>query len=155
MCHDVAHGSLIAKTGSSNIGHGVCCKQGYNEGVCASSETHICSPGVTEGGAYDEVHTDDLNYQMFAFCPKGGNAKVCGISSDTSFADDKQTIVVTKEKQTFSTNQMKYNHGNPSTRSYDSCYYKLTPSPDADANLKYTNVKIVKKTEINSYLYGG
>jgi len=26
---------------------------------------------------------------MFAFCPKGGNAKVCGISDDTSFQEDK------------------------------------------------------------------
>ena len=89
MCHDVDHGSMIAKTGSSNSGHGVCCRQDYNEGVCAPSATHICSPGVTEEGKYEDVLTDDKNYQMFAFCPKGGNAKVCGISDDTSYQEDK------------------------------------------------------------------
>jgi len=26
MCHDIAHGSMIARTGSSNSGHGVCCR---------------------------------------------------------------------------------------------------------------------------------
>ena len=26
MCHDVDHGSMISRTGSSNKGHGVCCK---------------------------------------------------------------------------------------------------------------------------------
>lgn len=40
---------------------------------------------------------------MFAFCPKGGNAKVCGISDDTSFKEDKQVITITEEKVSYST----------------------------------------------------
>lgn len=50
---------------------------------------------------------------------------------------------------------MKYNHGAPDVRSYDSCYYKLIASSDADPTLKFINIEIVKSTEINAYVYGG
>ena len=50
---------------------------------------------------------------------------------------------------------MKYNHGGPSTRSYDSCFYKLVASADADAKYKYVNVEVTKNSNVNTYLYGG
>ena len=53
---------MISKTGSSNAGHGVCCKQGFTGGHCANSATQVCSPGVTAEGAYEDVLTDDKNY---------------------------------------------------------------------------------------------
>ena len=29
---------------------------------------------------------------MFAYCPKGGNAKACGINDDTTFTQESMTI---------------------------------------------------------------
>jgi len=50
---------------------------------------------------------------------------------------------------------MKYNHGAPDVRSYDSCYYKLIATPDADPKFTYMNIEIVKNNEVNAYIYGG
>ena len=35
MCIRKDYLSMIYITGSSNYGHGICCKPGYNEGLCA------------------------------------------------------------------------------------------------------------------------
>jgi hypothetical protein len=45
MCHNKNYDSMILETGSSNFGHGICCKPGYNEGYCATegNDKHICS----------------------------------------------------------------------------------------------------------------
>ena len=43
MCHDKDHGSMIGVTGSSNIGHGVCCKPGYSGDHCNDAGDQVCS----------------------------------------------------------------------------------------------------------------
>ena len=51
MCHDKNYDSMIVETGSSNFGHGICCKPGFNDGFCATegNDKHICSePAVDE-----------------------------------------------------------------------------------------------------------
>jgi hypothetical protein len=50
---------------------------------------------------------------------------------------------------------MRYNHGAPDERSYDSCYYKLVGSKDADPKMKYMNIEIVKAKDVNAFVYGG
>lgn len=71
-------------TGSSNFGHGVCCKpNSTNEHCVSGSGGHTCSQPVSEtetSAEYKNILTDGINYQMFAFCPKT-NPKTCGISN--------------------------------------------------------------------------
>ena len=49
MCHYLNNKSMIKLTGSSNLGHAICCKPGYfgtdKESICDSNEkeNHICS----------------------------------------------------------------------------------------------------------------
>ena len=38
MCIKSDYSSMIAETGSSNRGHGICCKTWYEEGLCAPSD---------------------------------------------------------------------------------------------------------------------
>lgn len=34
FCHDKIHESMILVTGSSNFGHGICCKPDFNDAPC-------------------------------------------------------------------------------------------------------------------------
>ena len=44
MCHDTDYSSMFKVTGSSNRGHGICCKPDYNGKHCGpSDEFHTCS----------------------------------------------------------------------------------------------------------------
>ena len=43
MCILKDGGSMISYTGSSNSGHGLCCKPGFTEGDCDNSDKIICS----------------------------------------------------------------------------------------------------------------
>jgi len=43
MCHDKDHESMIGVTGSSNVGHGVCCKPGYSGDHCNDEGDQVCS----------------------------------------------------------------------------------------------------------------
>merc|ERR1712166_1409965 len=46
FCHDENHKSMIKVTGSSNFGHGVCCKPEYAGQHCNSDTDHKCSQPV-------------------------------------------------------------------------------------------------------------
>ena len=83
FCHDVNHGSMIRVTGSSNYGHGVCCKPDYAGEHCNNDGDHRCSQPVAEADTselYKPIITksDMKNHQMFAFLPKISPQK-CGI----------------------------------------------------------------------------
>lgn len=72
-------------TGSSNFGHGVCCKPDYMGLHCNSDSDHRCSQPVDERDTSPEylpILTDGKNHQMFAFLPKT-NPKMCGISTSS------------------------------------------------------------------------
>jgi len=43
MCHDKDNKSMIKTTGSSNPGHGLCCKPGYAGEHCNDDGEHVCS----------------------------------------------------------------------------------------------------------------
>ena len=90
MCHADDYTSMIRVTGSSNIGHGVCCKPDYTGDHCNSDADHECSQPakITDANSplKDILRTGDLNYKMFAYCP-GTNQKICGISDDTTSHD--------------------------------------------------------------------
>jgi len=44
MCHSTDYSSMLLVTGSSNFGHGVCCKPGYTGEHCETSDSaHTCS----------------------------------------------------------------------------------------------------------------
>jgi hypothetical protein len=46
MCHDKDNASMISTTGSSNKGHGICCKPDYTGDHCDTNEKYICSEPV-------------------------------------------------------------------------------------------------------------
>jgi hypothetical protein len=74
MCHDDNYKSMIAVTGSSNWGHGVCCKPDFNGEHCNSDADHECSEpakvtDVTNSPVKDILRSGSLNYKMFAYCP--------------------------------------------------------------------------------------
>lgn len=43
FCHDENNNSMIQVTGSSNAGHGICCKPDYEGLHCNSDGEHRCS----------------------------------------------------------------------------------------------------------------
>ena len=43
MCHDKDYSSMMRVTGSSNKGHGVCCKTDYEGKHCNNDGEHVCS----------------------------------------------------------------------------------------------------------------
>ena len=47
MCHDKDYQSMFRVTGSSNFGHGVCCKPDYEGQHCGPNDSkHTCSQPV-------------------------------------------------------------------------------------------------------------
>ena len=95
MCHDKANKSLIKVTGSSNPGHAVCCKPGYNGEHCVTNDETICSEPTQKTDNEPDMHnifTDGKNQQMFAFCPRT-TAALCGVSSDTTEDDPNKLII--------------------------------------------------------------
>ena len=48
FCHNFNHTSMIRETGSSNFGHGICCKPSYNGTYCNNDGKHRCSEPVAE-----------------------------------------------------------------------------------------------------------
>lgn len=46
FCHDDNQGSMIAITGSSNFGHGICCKPDFSGENCNNEGRNTCSQPV-------------------------------------------------------------------------------------------------------------
>ena len=73
MCHDENYASMMKVTGSSNFGHGVCCKPDYNGEHCNNDSDHECpEPAkITDASSplKDVLGSGELNYRMVAFCP--------------------------------------------------------------------------------------
>ena len=124
MCHDTDHSSMFQITGSSNRGHGVCCKPNFKGTHCGPSDTqHTCSePTEPEDDQSKEIATGGLNYQLFAFCPMVSQA-TCGISDSSSYDMSMHAV---RQIKTLSTDQLKYREGRPEYRHYDACYYEIT-----------------------------
>ena len=120
---------MIISTGSSYPGHGLCCKPGYDGYHCNNEDKNICSPPSRDTDFLskwaDVVSPDDINYQMFAYCP-GVNEKVCGISDDPKKVG--MNIYAGVDKKTLSIANLKYVDGNISTRSHQACYYQIKPN---------------------------
>jgi hypothetical protein len=77
---------MILITGSSNRGHGICCKPDYKGNHCNSDGTNWCSlpaEGTSNPAGHKSIITAStgLNHQMFAFNTII-NQKQCGISND-------------------------------------------------------------------------
>ena len=85
FCHDKNHKSMVLATGSSNYGHGICCKPNYSEGICHEESSHICSQPVSyqeTSSEFKNILTDGKeNHQLFAFLPKPSFHK-CGIKEN-------------------------------------------------------------------------
>ena len=107
FCHDKNHESMVLVTGSSNYGHGVCCKPDFESEHCNSNSDHFCSEPVSyleTKNKYKSILTDELlNHQMFAFLPKTSPYK-CGISNENSlgFKEGQMKLIATGETQTIS-----------------------------------------------------
>jgi len=81
MCHDNDYSSMLAITGSSNPGHGICCKPGFEGENCVTNEQTTCSQPVFESdpeSVFTDILTETLNHQMFAFCPMVSH-RTCGV----------------------------------------------------------------------------
>jgi len=71
MCIDQNYQSMIRETGSSNRGHGICCKSDFYGQYCSKdgSDGHICSdPVISNNNVMANITTGDddavvkLNY---------------------------------------------------------------------------------------------
>ena len=54
MCHDKDYSTMMKVTGSSNKGHGVCCKVDYEGKHCNNDGNHVCSSPVYDDDANSE-----------------------------------------------------------------------------------------------------
>jgi len=72
FCHEKNYGSMFSVTGSSNYGHGLCCKPDYNGQHCNNDGNHQCSePSYFTDTTSDEfniVSEGSLDHKLFAFC---------------------------------------------------------------------------------------
>ena len=86
FCHHDNFTSMMQVTGSSNLGHGLCCKPDYTGEHCHSDGDHECSePAIITDVDSKYGHVVDehfLNYQMFAWNTLANQAS-CGISNDS------------------------------------------------------------------------
>jgi hypothetical protein len=167
MCHDRDHKSMILTTGSSNFGHGVCCKPGSTNEHCVggAGSDHICSqPALAKDTPekYKPILTGGVNYQMFAFCPKT-NPKMCGISNSKVEDDESAHKILAGAEPKTITAKLLMREGAPTYRRYDSCFYEikavsqeeLDKITDKGKNGLRIYVEITKMKEMNAYLYGG
>ena len=74
MCHEQSYESMMKVTGSSNWGHGVCCKSNYDGKHCNEETGHKCSMASFDDNLkskWADVVTTPvmMNHQMFAYCP--------------------------------------------------------------------------------------
>jgi hypothetical protein len=73
MCHDENDKSMIVATGSSNKAHGICCRPDYYGEFCNAEKTYLCSEPTdaknTPRNYKAILSPDNMNHQMFAFCP--------------------------------------------------------------------------------------
>lgn len=109
FCHDKSYASMMQVTGSSNRGHGLCCKTDYDgEGCGPSDAKHDCSPPAENTDPTSPyaavVSAGNLLYHMFAFNPTT-NQRECGIA-DSDSSD--MTLMTTADKQTIATTSLKY-----------------------------------------------
>lgn len=76
---------MMKVTGSSNTGHAVCCKPGYEGEHCNSNTDHICSQPVSAADTKFEfkniLTSATENHQLFAFCPRTSPV-MCGIGTE-------------------------------------------------------------------------
>jgi len=72
FCHSKTYGSMMSITGSSNYGHGLCCKPDYNGANCNSDSSNYCSePSYftnTTAPDFNIVSEGSLDHQLYAFC---------------------------------------------------------------------------------------
>ena len=95
---------MISTTGSSNTGHGICCKPDFFGDNCDGKGDLECSQPTTRfytDEKYRGILTGGMNHQMFAFLPMT-NPKMCGISSSTEVSESGMKLTATKTKQMIS-----------------------------------------------------
>ena len=133
---------MVQVTGSSNSGHAICCKPDFSGEHCNSDADHRCSQPVSEDFTsedFEDVLTDGLNHQMFAFLPKI-NPQKCGISDSTAEdVDGSMKISAGKDKQKISLvgeSSLAYRDGRPDVRKYDACFYEISANIDDFASEK-------------------
>ena len=159
---------MIRITGSSNYGHGICCKPDYIGSPCNNRELSCSQPSaaIDTSDKYMNILTDGkFNYQMFAFLPKT-NPRNCGISTiASSFYEGDMKVYVDENPRTISlreNNALKYREGRPQIRSYDSCYYEINPSEELKIKTSiwekpdlriYLDIKRLRN--MNVYVYQG
>jgi len=172
FCHDKNHASMISVTGSSNFGHGVCCKPGFSGEHCNNDGDHTCSQPVAAqdtSAEFTNVLTNGKNHQMFAFLPKT-SPKMCGIST-TQAEDVEGSMKINADltKQSISLvgdTALQYIEGRPDVRSYDSCFYEIgskvenTPlAENSTESSEQEDLKIIinltKLKNMNVFVYEG
>lgn len=70
------------------------------------------------------------------------------------------TLTADESIQSISTDEMKYQHGRPNVRQYDSCFYEIGAAPVVDDTKNQTQeytiqLSVIRATEMNVFLYGG
>jgi len=73
MCGKADGSSVISVSGSSNQGHGICCKpDNVTDKHCKSVGDYICSQPILAAdndAKWKDIMSNGKNMQMIAYCP--------------------------------------------------------------------------------------
>jgi hypothetical protein len=131
MCSRRDGKSMIAYTGSSNTGQGICCKPDSKSKACTTNKDYICSQPAAKANTITKfipIVKNVTNNQMFAFCPITKKAiKACGPSKLVANATA-LNFTRLPESGDF-TPRYENNLENVANRSYDACYYEISSVP--------------------------
>lgn len=127
MCGKADGSSNIQVTGSSNQGHGSCCKaDNVTDAHCKGTDDYICSPPILKADntpAFKDIMTAGKNMQMIAYCPLMKPA-TCGLTS----ADHGVTVKpgAAKSIALKDATQLLATPGTSRTGKYGACYYEFS-----------------------------
>ena len=127
MCGKKDGSSVISITGSSNPGHGNCCKpDNVSDSHCKSEGDYICSPPILGSDGSDDfkkVLTGDKNMQMIAFCPNV-SPKTCGLTGTDHGVTVKPGAA--KSISLKGATQILTKKGTTKSGLYGACYYEFS-----------------------------
>lgn len=161
-----AEGKFCHSSGSSQYGHGYCCKPGYNGKNCSNVGFWCSQPAAARdtSSEFMKILTDGrVNNQFFAFLPT--DPYRCGISNNPkAYFDGSMRIYAGPVQKTISLtgkNALKFTESKNSTRRFESCFYEIGLAEQAfnrtsknNLNLKLI-LTISKLKNMNVFVYQG
>ena len=159
MCVNKDYSSMFSITKSSDTSNGICCKP---DADCSAGGQLVCSMksiGDSSGPFKDVLSANNINHQMFSYCPMDTQTR-CGVTKKTASGLPDTNLYAIKDKQQVSSPDIKYQKGVSSYRRHDFCYYliKMTTDVEEKKNIgtdQYIEIKVNTNTNMNVFIYEG